>query len=125
MSSLSDMTYSNPEQGFRRAGSFRGRCSHYAHAIPKMPIRRYAEKLPKVRWRARQLLSLVLPFLDLPRHDSVAFTSYFFQLSPIDNPYVAASVGDESRFLQHAGGYGNAGTASSQHLGNQFLGQGH
>jgi hypothetical protein len=35
-----------------------------------------------------------LPLLKLALHESVALAGGFFQLSPVDNPDVAASVGD-------------------------------
>ena len=78
-----------------------------------------------MRWRAHTLLRFALPFRDLQLHDAVALAGCFFQSSPVDNLYISATVGDESRFLQHPGRHGHAGASSAQHLRQKFLRQGH
>src|SRR5271170_7585394 len=47
------------------------------------------------------------------------------EAAAVVNPDTAAIVGYESGFLQNAGGHGDAGAASAEHVREKFLRQGH
>jgi hypothetical protein len=70
-----------------------------------------------------ELLRIALPRSYLLLHQSVALACRFFQLSPVNDLYVSAGVGDDSSSLQYPRCDRHAGAASPQHLGQKFLRQ--
>ena len=68
-----------------------------------------------------ELRGIALPFLYLLLHQAVALARRFFQLSPVNNLYISARVGDESSSLQDTRRHRHAGAASAQHLSQKFL----
>jgi hypothetical protein len=61
--------------------------------------------------------------IELLPHDPVAFARGRFQLLPIKDPDVTAAVSYRSHFLKLPGGFGDAGTARSQHRGDKLMGK--
>ena len=82
-----------------------------AASSPKCPAVSRADL--RICWREGWLPRIALPVPSLPLHYSVALAGRFFELFPVNNFYIPASLGDQSRLLQNSSGYGHAGATSS------------
>ena len=74
---------------------------------------------------AAPLTCLSPPFIHLRLHQFVTLAGRFFELCPIYNLDVAASVGDQAGLLKHPSCNADAGTSGTEHLPQKFLRQGH
>src|SRR5271165_1263142 len=64
---------------------------------------------------------ILVPFFQLLIDSLVAFAGGVFESRAVFDRYLAAAIGDQPCFLEDAGGNRDAGSASAQHVGNEFL----
>lgn len=68
-------------------------------------------RLTSIGRTGKELLGLGVPIIQLAHYDSITIAGRVFELFPVENGDASAGIGDQSGFLQDAGGDGHAGAA--------------